>query len=97
MPFTAPLGFWIVVLVLMVIVLVLQDATEYSAPGWIADLLNDAGFYIILLFLVVGFVLRLRHYHQSPYLFWRGLSWFLAAFGCWWLFFRDDSPDPPQK
>ena len=91
-----PIGFSIVVLVLMLVVLALQDATRYTGSDRFADLLSDAGFLIIFVFLLVGVVFRFQNYHRSRYLFW-GLPWCAAAFGCWWLFFRDDSRDPPKK
>jgi len=56
-----PIGFWIVVLVLMLVVLVLQDATQYTGSDHSADLLSDAGFFIILVVLLVGIVFRLPY------------------------------------
>jgi uncharacterized membrane-anchored protein len=73
MLFSLPIAFWIVVFVLMVVILVLQDATQYDAPDWFADLLDDVGLYVIAIVLLVGIAFRLKHYQHSPYLFWRGI------------------------
>ena len=92
-----PIAFYVVVLVLMVAVLVLQDATRYTASDRLSDLLNAAGFYVILMFLVGGALCMLRLYQRHQYMPLRTVLWFLAAFGCWWLFFRDGSRDPPKE
>jgi hypothetical protein len=92
-----PITFWIVGLALMVAVLALQSATRYTASDKLADLLSDAGFYIILIFLVGEALFTLRLYQRHQHVSFRTMLWLLAAFGCWWLFFWDDSRDPLEK
>jgi hypothetical protein len=91
-----PISFWLVVLVLMVVVLVLQDATRYTASDRFAELLNNAGFYVILIFLVGVALFTLRLHQRHQYVSLRTVLWLLEAFGCWWLFFRDDSSGSPK-
>ena len=86
-------GIWAVFLVAMAVVLFLQNFTEYTASQRVRDYLSNAGFFIILAFILIDalYVFWLRRSRFFP--FNRGVTWVLAALLCWWLFFRDSSGD----
>jgi hypothetical protein len=70
----------------MLVILVLQHATQYTSSDLFADLLSDAGLFIIFAALVIGAIFKLLYYYRSPYgspyRFWGGVL-SLALLGFW--------------
>ena len=84
-----PPSFWIIALALMIVILILQDSLRFSTSDLWADLIDDAGFYVVLVIIVAIGVFTVRDYHRSGHLPWRSVRWVVMALICWWIFFND--------
>jgi hypothetical protein len=79
-----------VVLLVMVVVIVLQDLTEYESSSRIGSIATSVGIVTVIGFVVFGAVERMRLYNRPIFFLSRGFLGSVVTLLCIWYAFNDD-------
>jgi hypothetical protein len=79
-----------VVLLVMVVVIVLQDVTEYEGSSRLGSIATSVGIVTAMGFIALGAVERMRLYHGPSFFLSRGFLGSVVAILCIWYAFNDD-------
>lgn len=78
-----------VVFFVMVVVIVLQDLTEYEDSSRLGSIATSAGIATAMGFVVFGLVQRMRLYHGPAFFLSRAFVGSIVALVCIWYAFHD--------
>jgi hypothetical protein len=79
-----------VVLLVMVVVIVLQDLTEYEGSSRLGSIATSVGIVTAMGFIALGAAERMRLYHGPSFFLSRGFLGSVVAILCIWYAFNDD-------